>query len=320
MTRLVGPLPSLHPALSTTGLLLALQATLLLAMAASVATRTWQDHAWLGFLLVAITVAAWLPEVGHRRARSWWFVYVAGIFLYTLLRSYADETALPVRASYAAETDRILFFGADPGAWLQAHFFEPPALSFLDWAAVLVHWSFFVAPHAMAVAIFLLRRDLFPRYTALIVGTMALGLVAFFAIPTAPPWLASGAGEFPHVFRIMDYVGGEANAGAYDSLYASFGEPNSVAAMPSVHMAVTFALWLWAREHYPRRAPLLLAYNAVMALSLVYLAEHWVVDLVAGMAVAWVCHVAVRLAVSPRATVPGQVQQPVPTRVLEERG
>ena len=48
-------------------------------MAATVATRLWQDHYWFGFLLVGATLAAWAPEVRLRRERVWWFAYVVGI-------------------------------------------------------------------------------------------------------------------------------------------------------------------------------------------------------------------------------------------------
>ena len=89
-----------RPAVSASQLLLLLQAASLLAMVVIVATKLWQDHIWLGFLLLGIAAAAWSPEVTRRRFRVWWFAYVAGIFLYTLLRSFADETAIPIQTLY----------------------------------------------------------------------------------------------------------------------------------------------------------------------------------------------------------------------------
>ncbi|GIW13822.1 MAG: hypothetical protein KatS3mg062_1261 [Tepidiforma sp.] len=267
-----------------------MQAAALIAMTLSVATRTWQDHIWVGGLLVAVAGAAWAPEVRHRRLRSWWFIYVAGIFVYTLLRAFADETAIPVRVTYPIHFDRWLFFGTDPTLWLQHRFFDPRHVGLLDYIAVATHWSFFVAPHALAVGIFLLQRRQFPRFALLMVGTMWLGLLLFFLVPTAPPWFAAEVGQLAGVRRIMDYVGGSLHGSAYSSLYAALGEPNSVAAMPSIHMAVTFAMYLWARRHLNVLANWLLAYAALMAASLVYLGEHYIADLLAGMVcatVAW---------------------------------
>jgi len=271
----------------------ALQVGTLLAMAGTVATRVWQDHLWFGFLLVGVTFAVWAPEIRLRRERLWWFTYVAGIFVYTLLRAIADETAIPVRADYVIWLDARLP-GASPVPWLQDLRVERGFSKLVDYSAIAVHWSFFVAPHAAAAGIFFFRRALFPAYAVLVVLIMWLGLALFFLLPTVPPWLAGQQGDLPGVTRVMDSTIreslGEETAGAstYEELYAALGEPNSVAAMPSIHMAVTFAMFLWARRYARRLAWPLLAYTGVMALALAYLGEHYVADEAAGISVALV--------------------------------
>ncbi|MEO8539912.1 MAG: phosphatase PAP2 family protein [bacterium] len=271
---------------STQGALLVIQTATLLAMAATVATKVWQDHAWFGFLLVGLAALAWSPEVRFRRERMWWFAFVAGIFAYTLLRSLADETGIPVRTSYPIQFDRALFFGTDPIQWLQDRFFQVSDVGALDVFSVGMHWSFFVAPYAMAVVVFFRKREAFPRYVGIVVGTMYLGLLLFFLVPTAPPWLAAQQGHLDGVYRVMDFVGGSVDKDTYRSFYASLAEPNSVAAMPSIHEGVTFAMYLWARENARRFAPFLLVYAIVMGLSLMYLGEHYLLDLIAGVACA----------------------------------
>ena len=279
------------------------QTGMLLLMTGTIATKVWQDDIWVGWGIVVVTVLAWLPELRRPRARRWWFAYVAGIFIYTLLRSYAGKTFIPIQTGYVISVDKDLFRGTLPVLWLQARLFSPTHVSPLDMLAVGVHWSFFIAPHACAIAIFVWRRELFPRYVALVVGTMYLGLVLFFLVPTTPPWLASQANDLPgRAFRIMDFVGGQVDLDTYRTFYASLAEPNSVAAMPSIHMGVTFAMYLWARDHYPKVAPVLLVYSLVMGLALIYLAEHYVLDLAAGVACAFVCHLASRRLVPALAT------------------
>ncbi|KAA0229832.1 MAG: phosphatase PAP2 family protein [Dehalococcoidia bacterium] len=273
-------------------LLLPVQVLVLLAMTGTIVTKVWQDHIWLGFVLVAAAAVVWLPEMWRPRARRWWFAYVAGTFAYALLRSYADETGIPVRVMYPIDADRMLFFDTVPVSWLQSHYFSPGHIDALDWLAVGVHWSFFVAPHAAAVAVFIWRRQYFARYTVLMLGTLYLGLVLFFLFPTAPPWFAGRMGVLPGAYRVMDFVGGQVDMETYRTFYQSLGEPNSVAAMPSIHMGVTFAMYLWARTHYPRVAIPLLFYSVAMGLSLMYLAEHYALDLLVGMACAFVCHIA----------------------------
>jgi len=94
--------------LSPQHLLLFVQTAVLIAMAGSVATRIWQDHVWVGYALVAGAIVCWAPEFRRARARRWWFVYVAGTFAYTLLRSYADETRIPIQTMYPIDIDRAL--------------------------------------------------------------------------------------------------------------------------------------------------------------------------------------------------------------------
>lgn len=272
-------------------LLMGVQVSLLAAMTLTVATKVWQDHYWFGFALCGLTLAAWVPELRRPRARRWWFCYVAGIFFYTLLRAYADETAIPIQTSYVIDFDHFAFAGHDPTTLLQERLFSPDHIGWLDVLAVQVHWSFFIAPHLMAVAVFIWRRDLFPRYVVLVVGIMYVGLALFFLVPTTPPWLAARAGQLNEAYRVMDFVGGRVHGGAYQAVAGPLAEPNSVAAMPSIHMAVTFAMYLWARDNgYQRIAIGLGAYSLVMGVALVYLAEHYVLDLAAGVVCAFVVH------------------------------
>ncbi|MGH2608085.1 MAG: phosphatase PAP2 family protein [Tepidiformaceae bacterium] len=276
------------------GPLAGVQVALLLVMTGSLATRLWVDHLWVSAALVAVTVVAWAPELTRRRARRWWFVYVTGIFVYTVLRSFADETAIPVRTDYVIEADQAVFSGTDPVLWLQRELFTPWRIDFLDVAAVAVHWSFFIAPHAAAIGIFVWRRELFPRFTVAVVGTMYVALVLFFLVPTAPPWLAGNTGDLPGALRVMDFVGGQVDGETYRNVYSSLGEPNSVAAMPSLHMGITFLLFLWAFDHFRPLSPLLLVYSLLMGLSLMYLAEHYLLDLVVGSVCAVLCYQAAK--------------------------
>lgn len=268
------------------------QVLTLLSLAGIVVTKYWQEHTWLGWLLLAVAAVAWIPELRARRLRSWWFVYVWGIFAYTLLRALADETAIPIRTDYVIDLDRLLFAGHDPVEVMQRRLFDPDRVNAVDFLAVAVHWSFFIAPHAAAVAIFLLRPKLFPRYVVTMVLTMYLGLLLFFLLPTTPPWLAAQQGRLTDVYRVMDFVGGRVSGDTYRDFYASLGEPNSVAAMPSIHMAVTFAMYLWARTHAPRLALPAAIYCLLMGLALAYMAEHYLLDMLVGAALAFGCYAA----------------------------
>ncbi|WP_414685163.1 phosphatase PAP2 family protein [Mycobacterium sp.] len=91
---------------------------------------------------------------------------------------------------------------------------------------------------------------------------------------------------------------------------------NLVAAIPSVHAALSamVALLLWRRVHFAWR-PLLVAYVLVIAFTLVYSAEHYVVDILAGWALAAVVAFVVDRLEAYRGR--GKSQRPAPRAELE---
>ena len=73
-----------------------------------------------------------------------------------------------------------------------------------------------------------------------------------------------------------------------DAMWVSLdtGRPGLVAgisAMPSLHVAISFWIWLAARSFVPTLGPLALAYAILIWLASVQLGWHYVSDGVAGM-------------------------------------
>ena len=112
-----------------------------------------------------------------------------------------------------------------------------------------------------------------------------VGATFYWVLPTAPPWYAAAqrtrtGQEAVEVRRMMVEYGEHFWRDGWGSLYSVFGG-NPLAAMPSLHFATTLM------------AALLLAETGVVAggsarltvtlgFALVYLGEHYVVDLLAG--------------------------------------
>jgi membrane-associated phospholipid phosphatase len=112
------------------------------------------------------------------------------------------------------------------------------------------------------------------------------GIAAAIAVPMAPPWLASQRGYItPDVLRVTSR--------SWTDIGLNFSEhqvgpyANVVAAMPSIHTATAALISLYAilrlRSAW-RWASLL--YLAAMCFSLTYFGEHYVVDEIAGIALA----------------------------------
>jgi membrane-associated phospholipid phosphatase len=135
-----------------------------------------------------------------------------------------------------------------------------------------------------------------------------LGLVAYWTVPTAPPWWAGQNGSMAPVRRIMVEVGEHFWGRAWRPLYDLLGG-NPFAAMPSLHFAtsVMAAHVLADVGHVPGLIGW--TYAVTLGFALVYLGEHYVVDLAAGFALAEGVRVAAPLAEPAVTRVTRAVQQ-----------
>lgn len=294
-----GPVPSPARTAALRGVAVAGTLLLIAAFSYDLLTGRWIEAPAWHVAIGLVAVVAWLPVARQVRHLHFTLLYIFGLFVYTVLRGYADETFIPVRVQYVITLDRLLFFGHAPTSWLQARLFDPTRLRPLDWLTVQIHWSYFLLPHLTAALVYLFRRDLFPRFVALVLLTFYLGLVLYFLLPTAPPWLAADQGALLGVARIMDFVGGHVDPEDYRRLYDAIGVPNAVAAMPSLHMAITFAVFLFVRDLNRWLGRALLIYAVLMGFSLVYMGEHYATDVLAGVLVAFAAYRMVRRLTDP---------------------
>jgi membrane-associated phospholipid phosphatase len=207
--------------------------------------------------------------------------YVAGFMLFVQLRALADDTGLAVRMGYVIEAERFLFAGQLPTVWLQERLYEAGSSGPVDVAATVIYVSYFTLPHALALGLWLRSRDGLLLYASAAPGVYYVGLAASFLAPTAPPWLAGQLGEVPAIARIVPEVSGSVAPGAYARGEYVAGI-NDVAAMPSVHTAVTVVVALMAARLHPLAGLAGGLYALSMGFSLVYLGEHYFVDVLAG--------------------------------------
>jgi membrane-associated phospholipid phosphatase len=216
-----------------------------------------------------------------------------------------------------------MFFGTMPTVWLQEQLKlpEPPW-----WEVVIssVYMSFFILPYVVAAALWLRDREEWKSFVKLFVTLSVAGLAIYAIVPAAPPWaaarctpadVADGPANARCMFRSARGVpdGGllgemqSTQDGAHDWIERIVGRGwrnlnlhsasalldqgqasvNLVAAIPSLHAGMTaaVAMFLWNRVHRAWR-PLLVAYPLIMAFTLVYTAEHYVIDILLGWALA----------------------------------
>jgi hypothetical protein len=221
---------------------------------------------------------------------------------------WADETKY-----WTPDLERWLF-GRLPSAALQDRFFILGDPNWYDYALGVVYYSFFVVPLVLAIVLIARHREAFWYHFRGLTALKLSALAIYFLLPTAPPWMAGG--QDGKIERIAELIG--LNHGATTATPSSAGDaslmsdPNPIAAMPSVHMGLICVLALTAWRFGNRWLRVLgVAYALSMGLSLVYLGEHYVLDIAAGAAVAIVTCVYVN-SVSLRDLVrwPGRNAQP----------
>ena len=195
-----------------------------------------------------------------------------------------------VRVEYPVKADRMIGRGTTPTLRLQRALSEPGR--FRTWEKLLVwsHWVWFAFPHGTVAYVLIKHHDQFPAAAARIYATFDLGVIGYWAIPTAPPWFAAQRGlmedgRTPELRRMMVEYGEQFWKQGWAPLYGVLGG-NPLAAMPSLHFAtsVTAAHVL---SDTGRVAGLLgWTYATTLGIALVYLGEHYVIDLAAGLALA----------------------------------
>jgi hypothetical protein len=195
-----------------------------------------------------------------------------------------------VRVRYPIAADRVLGLGEIPGARLQRHFSRPGRVRRLERVLVWCHWLWFFVPHGTVAYILVRRPDLFPSAAARTYAVFDLGAAFYWAIPTAPPWWAAeqgylGSDEVPRVRRMMLEYGERFWGERWTDLYDVLGG-NPLAAMPSLHFATSVMAAHLLSEVGPVSGAVGWTYAGTLGLALVYLGEHYAVDLLAGAALA----------------------------------
>jgi PAP2 superfamily len=212
-------------------------------------------------------------------------LFCGAYWVYRLVRGQVfDQTAAAFEnARWIVDAERALglFFEPNLQSWAIAS----------GWIDDVGAWMYlnthFVVTTCTLAFIYLFRNEHFYFVRNMFMVAMAIALVGYVVVPTAPPRMLP---ELGFEDSVAQYTGVTSDA----SMNALF---NPYAAVPSMH--VGFALMLavpmvrMARRAWVRA--LWAAYAPVVTLVVVVTANHWVLDAVAGAAVAAVAAVAAQV-------------------------
>jgi membrane-associated phospholipid phosphatase len=239
-----------------------------------------------------------------------WLPFAAVLFLYDLLRGYSDGLIAPARVLPQMQADQWLFGGTAPTVWLQERLWHGVTdLRWYDYATWGVYVTHFLATPLLAALLWVAASPRFRRFVAMVVVLALAGLTTYVLFPAVPPWLASVHGALAPTERIVPEVWGTVHVANFDAVFETGSQyANDVAAMPSLHAAYSLlvALFLWdvlaGRWRWLR--PLLVLYPIAMALALIYGAEHYAADVLAGWLYAAAAFAIVTLVTNRRERLP----------------
>jgi hypothetical protein len=222
-----------------------------------------------------------------------------------------------VLVDYPIAIDRLLGLGELPTVRLQRRLARGQ-WRLGDRVLVWAHWLWFMVPHGTLVFIMLRHRSRFDRSAVMTYAVFDIGAMVYWILPTAPPWYAAlhggRSGDFnghavvsstsplgtAHVDlsrsgppstgtgaiavrRMMVEYGEFFWKDGWGPLYSVLGG-NPLAAMPSLHFATSIMAAQLLEETGSLAGALGWGYTATLGFALVYLGEHYVVDLLAGAA------------------------------------
>jgi PAP2 superfamily len=292
-----------------------------LTIVALLATRTMSFGR--SYVLVAVAVGLAAASIGRRNVLSVirdWLPFGVLLAVYDSTRGIAAFLGMPTQWHLAVDADRWMFHVV-PTVWLQEHLKMAEA----QWWEVFtsfVYMSYFVVPYAVAGFLWLRDRVQWRRFTVRLIAIFFLGLIGYVMVPAAPPWAAAkctssevaDGSAFPPCIttpervvpdNLLGPVVPEHDGAPYIERISSRGwdvlhigpvrdvievgqdKSNQVAAIPSLHAGVTalLAMFMWGRTKALGRT-IFTGYALVMAFTLVYSAEHYVIDLILGWGLA----------------------------------
>jgi hypothetical protein len=210
-----------------------------------------------------------------------WIPVLLLLFGYEYLRGIVPYLTKYVNIWPMIRGDELLF-GYLPTIKLQTALFDGVTLHWYDYVAVTLYISHFVIPMVIAFIFWMYDRKIFKEFTAAFLVLSYMAFFTFIIFPAMPPWMASNDGYIPPLKKIMDQVMVSfAHPIDVPSVYRFFGA-NLVAAVPSLHAAYPWLIFIFLMKKFRGLSMLAIPYVAGVWFAVVYLGEHYVVDVILG--------------------------------------
>lgn len=210
-----------------------------------------------------------------------WFPFLALLLGYEMLRGFADDKGLGVQVESLVNIERAVF-GFIPTERLQSLLYIPGQVNWYDWVVVIIYFLHFPLPLIAAFFLWVKDKAQFHKFTISLLVLSFAGFITFLILPAAPPWYAAERG-FVDTEKIINIIISQIGWDWNLSYYYNSLNPNPVAAMPSLHSAYPWLTLLALRDYSKKIGWIFLPYPLLVWFSVVYLGEHYVIDVIAGV-------------------------------------
>jgi membrane-associated phospholipid phosphatase len=275
-------------------------------------SRAWLARRWLVAAAVPAAVAVvglrkrlGVPPVVSLAAASltplavaaatplgkWRYIAVGSAYMWTFKVTWElpyetrGNRRRPMHIRYPIRIDSLLGGGVPPTVRLQRSLRDQTKVTPLDRAVAGVYGSWLL-PHLILGWILMRHPEFIPRAAGRLAATYHLTTPFYWLIPTAPPWWASESeGEMNgEVQRVLRYVIQDLRNQSRSETDNTSGNPWG--SMPSDHIASAAITAMALSEISTGYAVLGWSYVVLASFAVIYLGEHYLIDVLAGLAVA----------------------------------
>lgn len=212
------------------------------------------------------------------------FIFI--ILAYDFLRGFADNINPLVHYQLPIQATLWLFWGNIPTVVLQNVFYTPGFLHWYDYSATFLYLLHFAMPLFLAFILWFYNRRHFREFMLGVALASYVALLAYLIYPVAPPWLASQQHFIPPITKILNVVLNSYPDRYHLPTFYSLIGSNLVAALPSMHAAYAFLVFLYGVRFFGKIGYLFAPYFLAMWFSIIYLGEHYFIDIAAGATLA----------------------------------
>lgn len=211
-----------------------------------------------------------------------WIPFLFILIAYDFLRGFSDNLNSRVHINELIIWEKTIF-GFIPTQALQEKFFHLGSLQWYDYVATVFYFLHFALPLAFGYLLWLKSRARFRQFVLVLLLMSYAAWISFLAYPAAPPWYAHDKGYLPEITKILDQtLAVFPEKITLPTVYHQLN-PNQVAAIPSMHAGYSTLVFLFSLSLWGLRALVFLPYVLAVFLSIIYLGEHYGVDLLLGI-------------------------------------